>query len=198
MAEINKKKISNVLAGHLILLTLVAVGGLWAYYRYGNIAVVNGRGISRLDYIKSMERQGGKQTLDMMIEEALILGEGINKEVKIEQGVIDGEIAKIEAQVKASGQTLEAALTGAGMSRSDLEKQIRLKKIVEALSAAKTEISQAEIDGFLKTNKDQLPTGSTKEELQTLAKNELTNQANQASASAWLMNLKNSAKIKLF
>lgn len=183
------------MAGHLFLLTLVVVGGLWGYTRYWNIAVVNGKGIPRLDYIQNMERQGGKQTLDMMVEEALILSEGINKDVKIEQGVIDGEIAKIEAQVKASGQTLEEALTAAGMGRSDLEKQIRMKKIVEALSAPKTEINQAEIDAFLKTNKDQLPTGKTKEELQTLAKNELTSQANQASASAWLENLKQSAKI---
>ena len=194
MAEINRK-ISKVMAGHLILLGLVATAGFWGYSRYWNIAVVNGRGISRLAYINNMERQGGKQVLEMMIQETLILGEAMNKGIKIEQKAIDEEIAKIETRIKASGQTLETALISAGMTKGDLEKQIQLKKIEEALSAPKLEITQAQIDEFLKTNKSQLPTGKTKEELQALAKDELISQANQASASAWLENLRQSAKI---
>jgi len=189
------KKISYVMVGHLVGLTVLVIVAVWGYSKFWNVAVVNGRGISRLAYINNMERQGGKQTLEMMIEEALILGEGEAKGVKIEQKVIDEEIAKIDARIVAQGQTLEAALVASGMVKADLEKQIRLKKIEEALSASKEEITQAQIDEFLKTNKDQLPTGKTKEELQTLAKDELTAQANQASVSAWMENLRSSAKI---
>lgn len=189
------KKETVIVSAHLILLILILAGGFYLYNRYWNVAIVNGKGISRIEYIKSIEKQGGKQVLAQMVQESLILGEASKKGLKIEQGVIDSGIATIEGQLKAQGQTLEAALIAEGMKKSDLEKQIKLQKIVEELSASKTEITQAQIDEFLKTNKAQLPTGKTKEELQTLAKDELTNQAKSDAITAWLENLKKEAKV---
>lgn len=180
---------------NVALLTIVATTAVWGYFRYWNVATVNGAPISRLDYIKAMEKQGGKQTLDAMIDEALILNEGKVKGIKIDQKIIDDEIAKIEAQLKTQNQTLDAALAASGMTRSDLEKQIRLKKTETILSASKAEISQAQIDLFLTSNKSALPTGKTKDELQALAKDQLTLEANRTAAVSWLDNLRQSAKI---
>jgi parvulin-like peptidyl-prolyl isomerase len=180
---------------HVALLAVIVITGGVAYFRYWNIATVNGVPISRLDYIKTLEKQGGKQILDVMVEETLILNEAANKNVKIEQKAIDDEITKVESQLKAQGQTLEAALEQSNMTREDLEKQIRLRLIETTLSASNTEITQAQIDEFLKTNKELLPTDKTKEELQTLAKEQLALEASESAATAWLNNLRQSAKV---
>ena len=76
-----------------------------------------------------------------------------------------------------------------------MEKQIRLQKIADELSKGSTEVTQQQIDDFLKTNADQLPKGASKEELQSLAKNELTKEASNAAISTWLSNLKKNATI---
>ncbi|MFA4827333.1 MAG: SurA N-terminal domain-containing protein [Candidatus Shapirobacteria bacterium] len=186
------KKIIILHAG--LLVVLIAVG-IFGYFRFWNAATVNGTPISRISYIKAMEKLGGRQTLDSMIDEVLILNEGIAKSVKIDQKVIDDEIAKIEAQLKTQGQTLDAALLANGMTKADLEKQIRVKKIEGILSAPTTEITQAQIDEFLTANKSMLPTGKTKVELQTLAKEQLALEANQTAATTWFDNLRQSAKI---
>lgn len=180
---------------HLGLSIALLAAGTVTYVRYWDVATVNGMPISRIDFIRTMEKQGGKQTLETMIDEALILGEGKNKGVKIDQTAINNEIANIENRLKTQGQTLDAALQSSGMTREELNKQVKLKLIETALSAPKTEITQAEIDEFLKANKSLLPTGKTKDELQALAKEQLTYEASQSAATKWLDNLRQSAKV---
>lgn len=185
----------KILIIHAIPVAIIVIVGLLAYSKYWNIALVNGQPISRLKYIQTMDRQGGKQVLDELIDEALIVKEGDLKGVKVEDSVINEEITKIEDRLKSQGQTIQTALAANNLTRADLEYQIRLNKIQETLSASKAEISSAEIDEFLTTNKDLLPPGKTPEELKQLAKEELILQANQASASAWLDGLRQSAKV---
>jgi len=186
------KKIIKI---NIAVLVFIIALGVVGYLRFWNIATVNGTGISRINYIKSMEQQGGKQTLSGMIDETLILNEGSKNGIKVDQKTIDDEISGIEEQLKVQGQTLEAALLASGMVKADLEKQIRIKKIESILSAPKTEITQAQIDEFLKANKSLLPTGKTKIELQSLAKEQLILETSQSAATAWLDGLRKSAKI---
>ena len=188
-------KVKKVIVCHVVLLAVVIILGVVGYIRFWNVAKVNGVGISRLAYIKELEKQGGKQVLDAMIDDTLVLNEGKIKGVNVDQKTIDGEIAKIETQLKAQNMTLDSALASSGMVKADLEKQIKIQKIESVLSAPKTEITQAQIDGFLTTNKAQLPAGKTKAELEALAKDQLTQEASQSAASSWLDSLRQSAKI---
>jgi parvulin-like peptidyl-prolyl isomerase len=190
-----KIKEKKVFIFHMALLIIVAVLGIVGYVCFWNVATVNGVAISRIAYIKSLEKQGGKQVLDSMIDDTLVINEGKAKGVNIDQKTIDGEIATIETQLKAQGQTLDSALLASGMVKTDLEKQIKIQKIESVLSATKTDITQAQIDDFLTTNKAQLPTGKTKAELEDLAKQQLTMEASQSAATTWLDNLRSSAKI---
>lgn len=194
---INKKFLlsKKIYIIHVAVLVVVLIVTAVAYLRYWNVAIVNGKGISRISYIKAMQQQSGKEILNAMIDETLILNEGAKNNVVVDQKFIDNEIAKIEEQLKAQNQTLDAALLAYGMTKTDLEKQIKVKRIETMLSAPKTEITQAQIDEFLTTNKALLPTGKTKTELEALAKDQLTIQASQASATAWLEGLRQSAKI---
>lgn len=191
---INKKvDLARMIPVVILLLVLVAVA--YGYYRYGSIATVNGKPISRIDYIKTLEKQGGKQVVDQMIQETLILDEAKKKGVTIDQNIINEEIGKIETQLKDQGQTLDEALLKEGMTRADLEKQIRLQKLVQQLADSKKEITQAEIDSFLTQNKDQLPKGATKQELDDLAKKQIESQAANQNVTSWLENLKKEATI---
>jgi len=189
------KKRVNIVNLHLAALLLVLGLGILAYYRYGIVAMVNGKTVSRLAYIKNMEKQGGKQVLDSMVTETLILAEAQKKGIKIEQSEIDADIQKIEEQIKAQGSTLEEALSTREMTKDELVSQIRLQKMVDKMATPTAEITQAQIDEYLKANKAQLPKTATKEELNKMAKDDLTSQASNEAVGAWLENLKKDAKI---
>jgi len=190
-----KKIIDKKKSAHLIFLTVVLVLLGWGYYRYWNVATVNGKAISRIDYIKTMERQGGKQILDQMVQETLIKDEAKKKEVTIQQSAIDDEIKRIESQVSAMGRTLEEALKSEGITREELEDQIRMQKMVEVLAGANVEITQEQIEKYLVDNKDQFEKGTSKEEMQSMAKEELASQASSKAISGWLEELNKNAKV---
>lgn len=190
-----KIQLSKVMMGHLAALAILVGSGGYAYAKYWNVATANGRNISRIDYIKNLEKQGGKQVLDQMIQEALIRNEAAKKGIKVDQKTVDDEIKKIEEKIKGQGLTLDQALLSQGMTKADLEGQIAISKMVTALVKSDKEITQAEIDKFLADNKAQLPKNATKDDLQKLAKEQLTSQATSQAASAWLAELKKNAKI---
>lgn len=185
------KKINLPLIISIVVIAILA----FLYYRFGIVATVNGRPISRFAYIQALERQDQKQTIKQMANEALVYQEAAKKGIVIEQSVIDTEIASIEAQIKEQGLTLDSALQSEGMTKSELISQIRLQKIIEKLANPNLEIDQAKIDEFLKTNKASLPSSYTKEELQNLAKTQLTSQIKNEAISAWFSELSKSAKI---
>ena len=189
------KKVLKMIRGKNVIRVVVLVLLLGAYYQFGSVATVNGRLISRLKYMKSMERQVGEQILDQMITESLILSEAKKKGVEIEAAEIEKEITAIEEQVKAQGRTLEEALAMEGMVRADLEKQIKIQKIGEEMSGSDIEVSQEEIDAFLEEYKDQLPETASEAELQELAEGQLGGQAKNEAMSNWLKTLKEEAKI---
>jgi len=144
-----------------------------------------------------MEKQVGKATLDQLISESIVLGEASKKGVTIEKSVIDAEIAKVEAQLKEQGQTLDVALKSEGLTKADFERQITIQKMVEKLAGNVPEPTQAQIDEFLTQNKAQLPKTATKAELQTLAKTQVSAQIRKDALQTWFDNLKKEAKITL-
>jgi len=178
-----------------IIALLVVIAVVYAYYRFGIVATVNGKPISRLAYISTLEKQDKKQTIQQMANEALVYQEAAKKSITIDQSVIDAQVASVEAQITAQGQTLDAALTAEGMTKADLEKQIRLQKIVEKLANANVNITQAEIDKYVLDNKASLPTTYTKDQLQTLAREQLTTQAENTAIDTWFSELQKNSQI---
>lgn len=178
-----------------VAVALILVAGMWIFDKYAFVAKVNGRYISRIKYLKNAEKQVGKQILDRMITESLIEQEAAKKGVNIDKKEIDDEIAKIEEKIKAQGQTLEAALATEGMTKEDLENQLRIQKMVDKLSDPKKEITEKEIAEFLDKNKDQLPKGMTKDELNKAAKEQLEQQTKTEAANTWFAKIKEEAKI---
>jgi foldase protein PrsA len=185
------KKVNFALIIGLIIVALA----VYAYYRFGVVATVNGKPISRIAYLQTLEKQDKKQTITQMVNEALVYQEAAKKKVTIDQSVIDTEMKKVEDQVTAQGQTLDEALTSEGMTKADLEAEIRLQKTAEKLANPQVTITQAQIDKYLSDNKTALPTGSTKEQLQSLATSQLTSQAQSDAVNTWFSTLKQAAQI---
>ncbi|MFA6007897.1 MAG: SurA N-terminal domain-containing protein [Candidatus Shapirobacteria bacterium] len=179
----------------LILGLIIIAAAVYAYYRFGVVATVNGKPISRLAYLETLEKQDKKQTITQLVNEALVYQEAAKQKVTVDQSVIDAEVKKVEAQITAQGQTLDAALTSEGMTLADLENEIRLQKTAEKLANPQVTVTQAEIDKFLVDNKTALPTGSTKEQLQTMATEQLSSQAQSDAVNTWFSNLKKAAQI---
>jgi len=189
--KVTIKKLPMVKIGLILLLGLLA----GAYYQFGNVAYVNGKAISRLEYIQTMEKQSGEAILDQMVTEALILAEAEKQNVVIEQSVIDEEVKAIEEQLSSQGQTLEAVLETEKMTREDLEKQITLQKLVDKLAGADVEVTDEQVEAFLEENKDFLPEEATEEELNDLAKEQISSQGRSEAINNWLEKIKNEANI---
>lgn len=184
------KKTKLVLLGLIVLLALI--GG--CFYKFGVVATVNGKPIYRMAYIQKLQK-ADTTVLSQMVQDALINGEAKNKGVVISKEEIDASLKEVEEQVKQQGTTLEEALKSENLTREDLVSQIRTQKIAEKLASPSAVVTQEQIDEFLKTNKDYLPTGKTKNELETLARQQLETQAKNAALGTWFNDLKASAKI---
>ena len=191
-----KKVVRKVNVGPIIAL-IVIVAAVYAYFRFGIVATVNGRPISRFSYWQNLEKVDKKQTIKQMANEALVFQAAAKDKIVIEKSVIESEIASVEAQIKAQGQTLEGALAAEGLTRTDLEDQIRIQKMVEKMAKPNLEITQAQIDAFILKNKALIPTTYTKEQIQALAKTQLLSEVKNEAIDAWFKELQKTAKIEI-
>lgn len=176
----------------LILVALFFAKGIFV------AATVNGSPISRLSVIQELEKQGGKQALEAIIDKKLIETELKKQNVSVTPAEIDEEIKKIEAQVAGQGGTLEAALAQQGMTEEKLREQITIQKKLEKLLADKVAISDAEIDAYIKDSKATPPKEVKMEDFRKQISEQLKGQKFQQEAQKWVADLTASAKIKYY
>ncbi|KKS17292.1 MAG: Parvulin-like protein peptidyl-prolyl isomerase [candidate division WWE3 bacterium GW2011_GWB1_41_6] len=194
-------KISKRTLKKYIIITLVAaILATAGYYlkSYFIAATVNGKPISRVQVIKELEKQGGKQTLDSEITKTLILQEAVKSNVDVSQETLDQQIKEIETSLTTQGQTLESALELQGMTREDLYEQLKLQKIIEVMLQDRTAVTDAEIDAYIQENKDFLPKEATQEEIVTDVREQLKQQKFATEFQSWVTELKENAKINYY
>lgn len=161
-------------------------------------ATVNGSPISRLSVIRELEKQGGKQALEAIIDKKLIETELNKQKMSVTKEEIDEEIKKIEAQVASQGSTLEIALTTQGMTIEKLREQITIQKKLEKLLADKVAVTEAEIGTYLKDSKATPPKDVKVEDFRKQINDQLKQQKFQKEAQKWVSALTTSAKIKYY
>ena len=161
-------------------------------------ATVNGSPISRWSVVKQLEKEGGKQALESIIDKKLIENELTKQKITVTQEEIDGEIKKIEAQVTAQGGTLEMALTQQGLTEEKLREQITIQKKLEKLLADKVAVTDAEIDAYIKDSKTALPKDVKMEDFRKQVGEQLKQQKFQSEAQQWVSDLTTNAKIKYY
>lgn len=161
-------------------------------------AMVNGSPISRLSVIKELERQGGKQALESIINEKLIESELNKQKVVATKEEVDEGVKKIEAQITSQGGTLTSALAMQGMTEEKLRERIITQKKLEKLLADKIAITDAEIDAYIKDSKVTSPKDMKPEDFKKQISDQLKQQKFQQVAQKWVSDLVAGAKIKYY
>ncbi|PIU71678.1 hypothetical protein COS80_02010 [Candidatus Woesebacteria bacterium CG06_land_8_20_14_3_00_39_27] len=196
-----KKKISKLLSKKVLLRVFLPIAVILALYLLRSLifaAWVNGRPVSRLSLTRALEKQGGKQVLEGLIEKALINSEARKNNVKVEQSEIDAEIKSIEEMVSGQGLTLDEALKFRNQTRKDLIDQIKIQKIVEKLLASKIVITDVDLKDYFTKNKSLFGTNPIFDKVKDQVKNQLFQQKLSEQYSAWITDLKTKAKILYF
>lgn len=188
----SRKKYWLVVGGMIVLGILYFAKGLFV------VAMVNGQPISRYKVIRELETKQGQGALDSIITEALIMQEARRKGVSVLPKEIDLEIGKLEEELLAQGQELDQVLGLQSMDRSDLERQVRLQKIVEEIFVDEIDVSDEEIDEYLETYGESFPEEMSDEERRDLAREQLKQQKLGEKFYAWIEELKAGADISYF
>lgn len=163
------------------------------------VATVNGEPMSRIEVLRQLEKEGGKNVLDTMITNALILQEGKKQKIAATQDEINTQISQIEENLKAAGQTLDSALEVRGMTRKDLDDQIKLQVLVQKMAGKDIKVEDKEIEDYFNQNKASYPAGQKLDEtLKDQIKKDLESQKLNTSIQDWITNLKTNAKINYF
>lgn len=177
----------------LIPFVLIAViAGLLAfrYKEYFVAALVNGKPIFRHELNQRMASVFGKETLENLLVEKLILEEAGKQKIVVSEAEIDAEIAKI-SQNLGSETKIEDVLKLQGVSLKDFRQQLEMKLAVNKILEKDISISGEEIEAFLKENKDRLTaTGE--------AEARLKEQKIAEKVQSWITGLLTNAKISRF
>src|SRR3972149_2390345 len=144
----------------IVLLTLLV---LFFGKSFFVAAVVNGTPIGRINILKQLEKQGGADVLTSLIEKSLIFQEAKKQGVKVTDADVESQISSIEEILKAQELTLEDALSARGQTKAELEEQVKIQKLVEAILGGKINISEEDTKTYFDENKDLLEEGATLE-----------------------------------
>jgi len=174
----------------LVILILFSLKSLFV------VALVNNFPISRLAVIRELEKQGGDQVLESLINERLILQEAAKKKVSVLQEEIDSEIAVIEENLQKQGTTLEAALSLQGQSKNDLIKAIKLKLLIQKIIADKLTVNEEEVKTYYTNNLTALYKGKSLETVKDEIKNLLQQQKLNQEYQTWIQEINEKAKIR--
>ncbi len=161
-------------------------------------ATVNGTPISRLAIVTELEKQGGKQALEAAIQQQLLQNALQEKDIIIEDRIVDEEIKLIEENVKSQGGTLEAALEQQNMTLDILREQIKSQKGIELAIADKLAVTDEEVASYAKTAGIEKPAEMSEVEFSEAIKEQLKQQKFQTEAAIWVQSLTDSANITYY
>lgn len=177
---------------------IILFGALYYFKGLFIVALVNGHPISRFSVIRELEKRQGKETLESFIVETIVLQEARKQNIKTTQEEINDEIAELEKNLQEQGQNLDQLLLLQKMTRDDLQRQIKIQKLIEKMLEEKITVSEEEIDQYLETNQGSLPQDMDSKELRERVKRQLKQQKLGENFESWLMALKEKAKINYF
>ncbi len=159
--------------------------------------LVDNKPITRFALWSRLEKSYGAQIMDELVNEKILDNAIASSHIKVEESKVDEQIKKLESQLEATGG-LDKVLTEQGLTRKDLDKQVRVQLSVETLLADKINPSEEEVkkafdDGAKTTFKDKkfddVKDGITEELKQTKLREAFL---------AWFGDVKKAVKLKSF
>ena len=120
---------------------------------------------------------------------------GKNQNVSITPQDIETEIQNIETSVSSQGLTLEQALESQGMSRNQLEQQLKVQITLEKLVSKDTQVTEDEVSEALATLLDSGQEDSP--ELRAQLKQQLEQTKSSQAMQAYLSDLRQKSEINV-
>lgn len=180
-------------------ITILAAVALGYYFKsFFVVAIVNGQPITRLSIIQQLEKQGGKQVLNVAVTKVLIEQEARQKSITVSQKEMDDELKKTETSLAAQGQSLDQALATQGMTRNDYVDQVRLQLLLQKLVGKNVAVSDKEVTDYVEQNKASIPETSNMDEVRKSVTEQLKQQKLNAKVQTLLEELQKKAKINYF
>ncbi|KKQ97531.1 MAG: PpiC-type peptidyl-prolyl cis-trans isomerase [Candidatus Woesebacteria bacterium GW2011_GWB1_39_12] len=205
VSKINKSTLNKYFKSfksrrYLILVIFLILVGIALYLGKSLFiaAIVGGRPITRLELVKELEKQSGKETLDNLVTKNLINQKAQKEGVTISNEDIQKEIENISKMVESQGSTLDAALSIQGQTRADLEENIRVQKTVEKMLQDEVKISDADLLKYFEDNKSLYGNEAKFEDLKEDIRGQLKQEKLSAAFQEWMTKLKSESKIIYF
>lgn len=158
------------------------------------VATVNGEKITQAELNQRLMQQAGKEVLDQLITEKLILQEAKKKGIKISEKEIDKKIEEFKKQFPDE-KTFRAQLKANNMTLNFLREQIKLQLIVEKILKDKVKVPEEEVKKYYEENKEMFFSGKKFEEVKKQIEEELEYQKLSMQTQIWIKELKKKAKI---
>ncbi len=198
---VDRKPIASFLTKkNIIVVLLLASFGYLLFLNRGLFiaAMVNNQPITRLSIVSELEKRSGKQALDTVITETLIMQEAQKNNVVVSNDEVDAEVSKVEENVKAQGQDIDQLLAAQGMKKEDLVKQIRIQKIVEKILADKINPTDDEVKKYVTDNATMFGKELSADQKVSQAKDQLKQQKLSSQFQTWIAEVKTNSKINYF
>jgi len=170
-------KKSNHFPRKLFVYIAIALGLIGLAYFFKDqfiVTWVNGRPITRIAYVRELEKLAKNQALDSLLTKQLIKDEAAKQKITVAKEEIDRAITNIEERAKAQGTTLDELLTTQGVSLASVREEVRLQKLLEKMVGEVT-VAQEEIQTYFDDNLTTLYKGKTLDGV----KNEIEEQLKQ-------------------
>lgn len=195
------KKIKKVFTKRHVL-TVLGTVFLLALLYFGKSLVfaawVGKTPIFRISLIRELEKQGGNQVLENLIDKALILQEAKRLKTKVTEDEVNAALKSIEDSVKAQGLTLEDALKFSNQTKEQFIEQLRFQKVIEKILTPKITVSDDEVKEFFLKNKELYNKNANFESLKEQIKNQVLQTKISDEYEKWLEELRLKAKILYF
>lgn len=181
----------------IVFVLVLLLGGLLATNR-GLLfaAIVNGKPIFAWELNRELKTRFGAQTLEGIIGERLVAEEASKQGVTVTDGEIEAKRQEVVTSVGGDAQ-FEDLLKFQGMTKADFEHQIRLQLLVQKLLGKDVEVTESEIDVYIRDNGTTL-SATDAAQMRVEARNILLDQKIGEKIQPWFAELKDKSNIMRF
>ena len=182
----------------VIIIVIIAVGGALFFMKGKFIAAsVNGSFISRASVIRELEKKSGKDLLNVLITQKLIMQAADEQDITVTDEEIAAKVKEVESQIAAQGGKLEEVLAAQGMTLDTLHEQLVIQMRVEKLIGDKVTVTDEEVAAYIKDNKVKLEKGK-EADIKARIKEQLRGGKMNQEASALVESLRTKANITYY
>jgi hypothetical protein len=153
--------------------------------------------VTRFELWSRLEKSYGAQALDDMVNEKILDKAIADAHIKIDEAKLTEQVKTLETQFETTGG-LDEALKQRGLTRKDLEKQIRTQLSVEELLADKINPTEDEVKAQFDTGAATVYKDKKFEDVKAGIVDELKQTKLRDEFLVWFGEIKKSVKVKNF